>query len=42
LSLAGLRVDFAELAAVKAEYRHNDVSGASGTNAFVANVSFTF
>jgi len=42
LSLAGLRFDFSEMAALKAEYRHNDVSGASGINAVVANVSFTF
>jgi len=42
LSLAGLRFDFSELAALKAEYRHNDVSGASAINAVVANVSFTF
>ena len=42
LSLVGLRFDFAELAALKAEYRHHDVSGASGINAVVANVSFTF
>jgi hypothetical protein len=42
LSLAGLRFDFAELAAVKAEYRHNNVSGTGGINAVAANVSFTF
>jgi len=42
LSLGGLRFDFAQLAALKVEYRHHDVSGASGFNAFAANVSFTF
>ena len=41
-SLAVLRFDFSDLAAVKAEYRHNTVSGASAFNAIVANVSFTF
>jgi hypothetical protein len=42
LSLVGLRFDFTELAALKAEYRHHDVSGASGINAVVASVSFGF
>jgi hypothetical protein len=41
-SLVGLRFDFHDLAALKAEYRHLDVSGASGVNAVAANVSFTF
>ena len=41
LSLAGLRFDFAELAALKVEYRHHDVPG-SDFNAVAANVSFTF
>ena len=42
LSLGGLRFDFAQLAAVKAEFRYHDVTGTSGFNAFAANVSFTF
>ena len=42
LSLVGLRFDFSELAALKAEYRYHDVSGASGINAVVASVSFGF
>ena len=41
-TLANGAIDFAEMAALKAEYRHHDVRGANAINAAVASISFGF